>query len=845
MNMKKNIFNWMLAVALMCGLGIIVTSCSDDDDESIEERQEREARQKASNFWNVVGQLVSVDDVTDDYEGKTFEPTIGMPDATNATTRIVNTNDMQTAAQRFANLVDAKGINENTASYTWSDPEIGSMTYTKGGDPSNWATVDVDIKAVPGLQRIIYREGGAGENGKFKGRAYYRFGDVVSREVKTTSERIQGQGDFDDSITEYWICVRPAFGPEGKEDSHWVCVNTVSDKNYKYYHSSNGANYWLPTKLGTDKENMQNFAELLYAICKPTTWHENVENKHTDGRLWGFDGVPFFTDFKKANLHLHNERFWKNVQEAWKEKQVVQKALNLDNIEELNKVVNDGVRLLYNGYSWWFTTSWNCELWEAVYTSGTKDEELNMHHVEYNNPEKNMKSVNFDVRVMGKKTDNYNGYFGDSKTRWAIRHATGKELASDKKYDVKKPINGVKEEYRYYGDVFYDTSLNGDPESTPAPQTELMNAPTNAGLYMIGDVVEDYAGNRWFCIAGSPKGLLYPNAPNQLATFISFDGINEKSSTPDEIINEEQLMDVAIKLAIMYNQLASSQDHLGKFSQQELGIIGEHILNYTGVDLRKIFMVRDSVWEFTNYRSKINYKSPSHSAFFNLAYYRSGDNRQAIARFIADVTQAGDKRDACQGISATIQDWQYRVYKHYEVFDTSRMEGRPNENEISVGMTKWQARWPMSDDKMYLDDVANQQMINKYAAADKWVRLQQETPDGTVPGGPRTKPESSARPEDYLWKKTDFATKKTSIFNEPVLFLRVMYVEDPGGKMPNLTATDGTKLKIVHMQDNKNLYLGFVQMYWGSIMYLNINGKPTLWLDNELYKIEGWPKPQY
>ena len=456
--MKKNLFNWMLAAVLMCGLGITVTSCSDDDDEpKSEEQKEREAQQKASNFWSVVGQLVSVDDVTEEYEGKTFEATYGIADATNATTRIVNTNDMQTAAQRFANLVDADDINENTTSYKWSDPEIGSMTYTRGGDPSNWATVDVNIKAVPGLQRIIYREGGSGDNGKFEGNAYYRFGDVVSRTVTAASDPNKTNDDRGKEdkyqITEYWICVRPSFGPEGKQDSHWVCVNTVTDKNYKYYKASNGTEYWLPTALKTDKENMQNFAEMLYAICYPVAWYENAVQHHKDGKLWGFSGVPIFTDFTSKSLESHDQNFWQSVQDGWRHNYIAEYALNLVSFNDLVTIASmDGVHLLYKGYSWWFTTSWNCELWEAVYTSGDTDEELNMHHVEYNNPEKNMKNIMFDVRGMGQPIGSYNGFFNDDRmTRWAIRHATGKELASDKKYKVDEPITGVKEEYRYYG----------------------------------------------------------------------------------------------------------------------------------------------------------------------------------------------------------------------------------------------------------------------------------------------------------------------------------------------------------------------------------------------------------
>ena len=452
--MKKNVFYWMLAATLGFGLGITVTSCSDDDEEpKSEEQKEQEAQQKASNFWNVVGQLVSVDDVTDDYLNKTFEPTYGVPDATNATTRIVNTNDMRTAAQRFANLVDDDDFNENTNSYNWSDPEIGTMTYHKGGDAANWATVDVHIKAVPKLQKIIYRAGGEGDNGKFEGSAYYRFGDVVSRQVKIDNPG--KNNDQRNNVTEYWICVRPSFGPEGKEDSHWVCVNTVSDKNYKYYKASTGTEYWLPTKLSTDKEHMQNFAELLYAICNPDTWYGNADKHHKDGTLWGFSGVPIFTDFSHAHLEYHNADFWEEVYKGWKNASVAERALNLNQFSDLFRIVNnDAIRLLYKGYSWWFTTSWNCELYEAVYTSGTKEEELNMHHVEYNDLEKNMKDIKFDVRLMGKDTNNYKGFFGnDDKIRWVFRHATGKELASDKKYNVKQAISGVNELYRYYGDT--------------------------------------------------------------------------------------------------------------------------------------------------------------------------------------------------------------------------------------------------------------------------------------------------------------------------------------------------------------------------------------------------------
>ena len=517
--MRRKVFNLMLMSALVCGLGMSVASCDDDDDkiksEEQKAREEQEAEEKATSFWDVVSQLVSIDDVTDDYQDKTFEPTYGVEDSTNSVCRIVYTNDMKSAAQRFANLIGAKNMDEETASYEWSDPEIGSMTYTRGGTAANWATVDVDIKQIPHLQKIIYRAGGEGENGKFSGKAYYRFGDVVSRQVTVKYDQ-KKNNDNRSTITEYWICVRPSFGPEGKEDSHWVCVNTVSDKNYKYYKASTGTDYWLPTKIGTDKINMQNFAELLWAICYPEQWFQNAFNHHTDGTFWGFDGVPIFEDFSVANLKYHNQYFWENVQNGWIDKQVVEKALNLGNMAALMESVgrNDGVRLLYWGYSWIFTTSWDCELHEAIYTNGTEEAELNMHHAEYKEDwDVNMKNIKFDVRAMGKNKDNYNTYFNnDGKVRWVIRHATGKELAANKKYDVKQPINGVTEVYRYYSQ--YPEEWNAKTEGDKPEISEKKIDPKNVKVgYIVNSDGKLYETFNEANSAGNPVAMVcYPKS---------------------------------------------------------------------------------------------------------------------------------------------------------------------------------------------------------------------------------------------------------------------------------------------------------------------------------------------
>jgi hypothetical protein len=276
-----------------------------------------------------------------------------------------------------------------------------------------------------------------------------------------------------------------------------------------------------------------------------------------------------------------------------------------------------------------------------------------------------------------------------------------------------------------------------------------------------------------------------------------------------------------------------------------LGNIGEHIKKHTSVELNKIVVWRDSVWHFKNYNEQKWYDSKSVNYFFNIAY-NDGSKRQAIARVVNDITQAGDNRSACKGKNGKIEFWRYCIYKHYEVYDPEKMQG-PSDNLASVGMTEWQSPWAISDDKMYLDDVTKKEMVNKYAAADKWVRLPYVMAGvKSDQGEPRTKVEATASPTDYLWKDGSFVTNKTSIFNEPVLFMRVMWVEDNNNNVPNLVSTDGRKLTIVHMQNDDNLYRPLTQCVWVQTVYNNCYPLESCayFLDNQSYNMwPGWPSP--
>lgn len=102
----KKVLNWMLMAAVVCGLSLSVSSCKDDDEPSEEQqRQEQLKVDEREAAWMVLSQLIDPTTAGDDWTTQTFEPTIGEEDESSPLQRVVKTNTLQNAAQRFANIV--------------------------------------------------------------------------------------------------------------------------------------------------------------------------------------------------------------------------------------------------------------------------------------------------------------------------------------------------------------------------------------------------------------------------------------------------------------------------------------------------------------------------------------------------------------------------------------------------------------------------------------------------------------------------------------------------------------------------------------------------------------------
>ena len=833
----KKYYRFALMAVLTVGLSLAVTSCKDDDKESktSEEQAEEQASIEADNantFWGVAANLVSPFDVTADYEDKTFEPTIGVAQNGNSTIRVVSTGNMSAAAKRFADLTGAE-IDENTASYTYQNDAVGTLTYTKTNDGTSLAKVDVSIKQIPHLQQIVYKTPEQmGENGHFEGAAYYSFGDVISLLN-------------DDGEKEYWVCVRPALGIAGKEKSHWVTLSPLPEKNvWTYQGKKKPITFKLPQALGTNYEQMQNLAELLYAICNPEKWWQNLQDNK---------GIDLFHDLNHDRARYFNQYFWQIVQNYWKDDSNGVSVFNRlfgCNFEDMKKIINDqnALHLLYYGFSWRTMTSNSPTLYEYTYSNGA-GKKSNMHDKKYKAVSKNvMTGDGIELNCVNDYTTNRwvcPAFFGDEQPRFIFRFAKGRDLFGSEP-NVFQSMRGGKHNI---DDVYVLNQKLGiaamsnlkvftEADLTPGNVVKNKAADDKMGVYVPGDVVKDEQNKLWFCIAGSGYNeKSKPAVLDDRAWFISFEGITMGNRIPTNILTEAQAPEVGIRI-LKFLDLISGYKFLGR---DNLGPIAQHVFDYAKVNAADLGIRRDSVWRFKDNKTMNYYDSSSQSYFTNIAYI-GDDGQLKLLRCIYDLTQAGNNRGMCNPASGNHKDWEnhhFRMYKHYQ-------NGDPNswspltDDERSLEMTRYLTTWPMTNDWMLFSDLGNQTKVDQWAAKDKWVtlpltNLADPKELSTKREQPRKRAYSNLRANSFVMTDNGTFYDHLGMYNEPVLFVRVMTVKDKGGNVATLESEDGRKLKVVHLQDNEYYYKGVVNWsdaltYTALIEFID--------LDNEHYNMD-------
>ena len=750
-------------------------------------------------FWGVVGQLVDMNDMTPDYKGKTFQPTIGSE--LEPGVRVVGVNSLEAAVGRYNTLTGAS-IDTLKATHTYSSKEVGTLTWNKGDGKTAWGTVDVSIPAVPSLTKIIYRSPQQGDtNGGVDqgGSAYYRFGDVIKR-------------TRDDNKTEYWVCVRPAFDPEGKGKSHWISVSPLPEENiwpyyedHKPFTASNGFNYGLPYNIREDTEWYQDLAEMLFAICYPDAWFSNIGSYSTENMFGSPKGLPIFNDFHSSLIKYHNSYFWKKVQNKWIENDIFNKVFGISfsqmqaAVRPMNTTTKDvgpGLHFLYKGHSWWTKTSNKPQLWEAHYTNdGTKDTQKNMHKmtpvkpcsqvVTPNNHTESNTNYPFNVHDLteNKPYISEPRFFGDSEPRWIIRYAEGSELAQNGNFNPQIAMlgfDGVNEVYRYYRDVL-PKNLTEGPEETPSTieeeADEARKYKAGYGNLRTGTIVKDEEGSLWFCYYNwFLSSFDDAKIKDHYSRFISFDGIesgldskNVRTIRNTDLMPEEEAPLAALCLSYLLNDDPDTDSGKSDLCKDMRTQLWERMKFSTSNRL----LIRDSTVTI-----KPGVISEGSVDAISVAYRPQGGNapgQQRYLRLVVDQSFLSGNRT--QLPDSLKYPW-FHFYKKYNTEDP---------NDPNKG-------YYLDFEDLYFRTSVLIPDTDHCIKSDKWSRCKHRS-DGQRDG-------------DFLYGDlileldSDYAqftkARNKSAYHEQVIVARYMQVDDPWpDKVPNLS-TDGKKFTVVY-----------------------------------------------
>ncbi len=666
---KKTINLWLM-VALMCGFGMSITSCSDDDknnssnDEQTEEQTDKDMAD-AAEFWGVVGQL-SDTPMPDDWKNATYQPAIGQPDGTNTAVRIVSCTDEESAAARAADLLGGN-ITTETSEYTYENPVVGTLTYRKTGGAS-LATVDVSIKQMPGLSQIVYKTPEQmGQNASFSGTAYYRFGDVVT---KTNSS----------GKTEYWVCIRPSFNPAGKGESHWISVSKLPEENVDSSKTImlNGVKvrHKIPKSLVSSQEYMVDLAELLYAMTDAKQWSYNLIKD--DGYkklkyLWDFD-------FTKRWIY-HDNTYFDRLGEEWEKVGLFKGIFGLNREEMKQHLATKGLSMLWQSGS----ASGN-----DVTLKVTRYDGMNLKTKHDFKATSRWESKAFDINALigDKGYIDDPGVVGAGDRYWVVRYASGATLSKGNEaggYDVHKRMPNCTDEFLYNRVVERSDMTVETLKNTP-PSNSLDGIFDERAYYLIGDVLLDKKGCRWICVQGIPtlsnKNLLTDYDKYQYAYFVSFDrdAVGDKlKNVPKKQLAMQMLFDMEIHF---HDALYSWNKDTDKRN-----MVLKNIKKYADVAMEEIVALRDTVHFFSGIGKEFLITNDYLSTV-----YKDTDGKLCVLRLIGDYAKEQGPETSQQGK----RDFAWYFYDAY-----------------SKDLTK----------RMLLSDLADQNKVNTYASQDVWVNL--------------------------------------------------------------------------------------------------------------------------
>ena len=778
---------------LVVGVGFGLTACSDDDDDN------KGGGESTEVGGGTVNELGLSDDETVlaalvqrwcDVEpeaikpgilNQTFEPTVGFANG-NVRSMVVET---QAAADDYAvSALSALNINpQQPAGFSWSGG-IGTVSYNHGSG-NELGVINVSIKQIPHLQKIRLLKDAEDNAPKNNGLPYYQKGDIVKY---TGSGKLNGK---------YFICLNDH--NQGQE-GNWITFDDPTE-------ASIGTCNW--TLTGKDSVYNDDMASLnsLYVWLKEFILNK-TQYSQVYAHMTGNNGVGNLTDLVPGNDGLRKQLIrslirtsdqvvtdaWEPLTKGGSDIQAVKAGWKAETMKEKSSYVVEKYApygMILGTMRWSMGTTYH--YWQP-YLSLVKDSEMNTKlqkrlnetpsqgtlsksHFQWSSyPEividestgmdqeyyGQYQLVNAAVhwthdafKISGENKEHYGllsfvRVKGNDKTIWKNINLTSHELVVKDKGEV----------YKYFETVY---------RRQESKVLELKDA------FCYGDVLTDAEGGRWFCIRSSADVL----SQKDRALFVSFDNIttyNNNDLSANNIVTKDEVYAAAYYLNFM-NFLLYYKNEVHE------PVITSSISEFAGVNPRKLYIKRDSTVHIT-------VDNQTHSFCYSIAYNDGTTNRQPVMRVVQDATRM------LQGDRTGQQDayLRHRYYNHYQKWNGG-------------GKAEWEGDWTMTTQPMYLDDVANQQLVNQYAT-DKWTKLPKT--EGSGVSGTRTAADpNGAKVSRYLWKNGAFADPTAlNMYNEPVLFLRLMWVKDK-----STVSDDGRQLTVTNLIE-RNVGLIVAYNWW-------------------------------
>lgn len=447
-------FNYMLTVAVVLGLGMSVTSCKSDDDDNgngndsamTQDEVDPTDNDEARTAFRWLCILTNGEDFDQNWQKKTWEPTVGVASTDNDATRIIVVDNLDDAREEFSKLAD-KDVSEIGTKLTINGGAAGSMTWEQSAEGAqNLASVTVNVPVIPHLQKIVYcTEEQVGDNGtSMKGTAYYRFGDVIR-----------------DSQGYYWVCVRPAFAPRNKKecsakgDSHWINIFNGSESGGgKPMPSANVKTKWnnlkkynyqtikLPTGLKYDIDHIGNLLDLIWALLNPNDYKDCVLKRN-----WpALGGFPY--EYNGINIVEQVCDLWGEPYNGYTIWQILFNHTYAE-MKGLKKII-----FYYQGYSW--PSGETGHVWGRSSTSYFMRGESDKESI-------NFVKDGFDVTYYAQCNDEmvYTSRFSKGGVgRWVVRYAKGQDLVENGKYSYYSKIPGATDIYRYNQEMHITAGAN-------------------------------------------------------------------------------------------------------------------------------------------------------------------------------------------------------------------------------------------------------------------------------------------------------------------------------------------------------------------------------------------------